>query len=160
AWATLTAGTSILKIGLSFLFITWLGIWGAAYSALLSAILLFVLASIGGQRRYAIKYRRGANMLIFVFAAIVFISTELGSDKLMQIAQSCASAFSDWLLGQNFTLFAMHGAGSSFQTKLPYIIDATFRALIAGSMILVLPLAHTSARRWVMEKLPINLSAS
>src|SRR5690606_12224276 len=26
AWATLTAGTSILKIGLSFLFITWLGI--------------------------------------------------------------------------------------------------------------------------------------
>src|SRR5690606_30900069 len=135
AWALLSGWVSVFKVGLSFLFILWLGILGAAYSALLSAMVLFVLAGHGGQRRYAIQYRSHENILICVAAGVIFVGTELASGPLMQAAQYS----SIWLLGgvNVSALVATDGMVAKLIEKLPYMIDASFRALIVCSALVL-----------------------
>lgn len=139
-WALLSGGVSLAKVGLSFAFIMWLGILGAAYSALVASLILFALASVGGQRRYSIQYRHRQNALIVTAALLIFLIVELGASTIMTAAESTAS----WILsvGGLAALPAGAGVAARLVEKLPFAVDASFRVLIGCGMILLWPLVR------------------
>lgn len=145
AWAVLSGSVSLVKVVLSFAFIMWLGILGAAYSALVSALILFVLATRGGQRRYTLHYRHRENALIVITALLLFALAEVSSSLLMSTAESIAS----WMLSGSAlgALASGTGAMAAVLAKLPFAIDASFRVLVGSGMLLLWPVVRGRERQ-------------
>lgn len=144
-WALLTSGISVAKIGMSFGFVAALGILGAAYSALCAAVVLFVLALRGGQRRYRVHYRGPLNAAIVALALLLFALAEHGDQVLLQSAQACSAALLDGV--PDPTVWAGAELPALLREKLPYAIDALLRCLLGLLLLLLLPLIYPHTRQ-------------
>lgn len=134
SWAMLNSVVSIGKIFFSVFFITWMGILGAAYSALLGAIVLLGFSLAGGQKRFAINYHHGINLMLVSAAFMIFFVTEWTADDLMRWAESLGAIL--------MKTMALPPAikGISLNDKLPILIDGALRATIGLSFALIFPL--------------------
>lgn len=151
AWAKLMGSVAVLKIALSFLFISTWGILGAAYSALCAAAFVFMLGFRGGQRRYFIQFNYRRAGLIAGAALVLFAVPELLSAQLMEASRGIAA----WL-GRSFPALSDPGASGTTlmaREKLPYAIDALLRTAIACLFLALLPKVHPPAWEWLLQKL-------
>jgi len=71
--AKLRAATAVLKVGMSVLFIELWGLYGAAYSACLTAIVLLVAGGWLAQRRYRIDWEWRKITAVAVWATLFFL---------------------------------------------------------------------------------------
>ncbi len=145
AWATLQVTIGIFKVGTSYLFISMLGLLGAAYSGLLAAIITFIFATHGGQKRYKISYKHSANISIMTIALFLFTLIELNTTNLLNLSTQAAA----YLLNA-FT--ELEGLPSELIAKLPYVIDMGLRASLILLFLPVLPFTHPPTKQWIKQR--------
>lgn len=135
AWARTTSIISVTKIVVSVAFVASMGLWGAAYSALLAASVLFFLALQGGQRRYHVQHRHPWNLVIVGAALALFFLAELMADVLLD----CSTSYATLLLSQLREMFVLPGDAGALTEKMSYLIDLVWRILLGALLLVLLP---------------------
>ncbi len=149
--STLRAGTSLGKIGLSWLFITTWGLAGAAWSSTLTWAVLVVWTGILSQRLYPIRLEWGRISLIVGWALIL--------DQICLRAGLDSTAFAGWIrvaaLPWLATMIANGPLGELKEGKLPTMFieraiplsSMIINTMVASLNLLLFPLFHDGARR-------------
>ena len=152
--ARITIVTSVLKLGLSFVLIGIWGLYGAAWSGLLTAVAMAVAQWIYSQRYYRLPIDWGKIVLISVCAG--------GSDDRDRSDRGCVGG----RLGRARPRLGPGGtrgspwdlAGRSeegkvirlVQERTDLVLDLAVRTALVGTFFLLLPVVHVETQRKVL----------
>jgi O-antigen/teichoic acid export membrane protein len=69
-----------VNIGLNFILIPKLGIWGAALTTVISSLLISVISYFVSQKFYPVKYEIGKMLIVFVVGSALYLTSGLFAD--------------------------------------------------------------------------------
>jgi len=153
--SSIRAGTSLGKIGLSWLFITTWGLAGAAWSSALVWALLVIWTGILSQRLYPIRLEWGR---IFVI-----VSAALALDQVCLRAGLETTALAGWLRDQALPQFATTVAesplGAIKDGRIPVLLAERavplsaiiLHTAVASLNLLLFPLFHDGTRKRILR---------
>ncbi len=146
---------SAIKVGLSFLFINLWGLYGAAYSAMVTQAALTAWGSTVAQRRYRIDLEWRKLTLITVSAVAVFVV--LANVDLSDLAgyrwlrDSVLPAAVDGLSGSSLGEWKDGKILRILSERAHLIADLVVRSLLCCVYLLVFPIIHRETRERIVR---------
>ena len=150
-WGKVRGWTSALKLGLSVAFITMWGLEGAAFSALVTALITLTWGARIGQRLYRIDVERVKVVAMVALAGAVFLVLDrvdftaaawldpVRETWMPSVAESVRGSFlGDWKDGKAVVMLT---------ERSDLIVDAVVKFLLACGFLLYLPVVHDPSRR-------------
>ena len=149
--AKLRGGMAVLKVGLSVLFIALWGLYGAAYSACLTAGLLLVLGGRLAQRRYAVAWEWPRIALVAGLAGLFFVvlsNWDLHPLAAWRWLEGSALPRLVDLVSHTFLGTWKEGKAIRILTERSTLMaDLILRTLLCLPYLLVVPVLHPNTRR-------------
>jgi O-antigen/teichoic acid export membrane protein len=156
-WAIMRSVMSVIKIGLSFLFISLWGLYGAAYSACVVAFLTLLWGLKLGQARYRITLETRKILLLSGAAVLLFaLLTRIDfreSGLVQSLSAGAMPRIADFLTHTPLGTWKEGKGIVLLQERADLLLDMMLKTLVAGFYILLFPLAHDPTaqrlRRWL-----------
>ncbi|HKK70216.1 MAG TPA: lipopolysaccharide biosynthesis protein [Candidatus Krumholzibacteria bacterium] len=152
--ARITIVTSVFKLGLSFVLIGIWGLYGAAWSGLLTALAMAVAQWIHSQRYYRLPIDWGKIVLIAVCAGGLMIG--IGQIDVASVA-AWGEPVLGWVQGE---LEGLRGTWLGdlkegkvirlVQERTDLVLDLAVRTALVGTFFLLLPVVHVETQRKVL----------
>ena len=148
--ARIRGWTSALKVIMSWIFITTLGIYGAAISAVITALLSVLIIFPLSQRRYRMILEWKKIGMIVVFSLSMFLLLDHVDVSGTVFALSITGRFLPWLQGVLSSTFLGTWKDGKLIVLIAenrlVIVDIIIKGLISTSVLLLLPMIHESTR--------------
>jgi O-antigen/teichoic acid export membrane protein len=156
-WAYIRIATSIIKIGLSYLFIWLWGLYGAALSASVVAAITLVWAGIVGQSYYRIKieYKKILG-LVAAGGVIYFVLTHVDLQDIgfmRALSQKTVPGLIENLRGTFLGTWKSGAALRILHEKSDLVLDTTGKFLLCLLYLLFWPMVHDRSGRKLRRKL-------
>jgi len=147
----LRGGTSAIKVAMSWFFISTWGIYGAAFSAAVTAILALVLVFRFSQRHYRLRLEWKALLLITVIAIGLFFTLTRWDVSGTAAFQVLDDRFLPWtrdLLDGTFLGGWKDGKLIiALSERSVLVAEILIKGIISASFVLLLPVIHVPTRR-------------
>ncbi|HPF35746.1 MAG TPA: oligosaccharide flippase family protein [Candidatus Krumholzibacteria bacterium] len=156
-WAKVRGVTSAVKVGMSVLFISLWGLYGAAYSACATMIITMIWGGRIGMGLYRFDIEKAKVTAMVVTAVVLYVLL----DRADMASWATLDAARDvWLPGLanalQSTFLGTWKDGKAVIMLLErkdLIVDMAARGLLASSFVLLLPAVHDPTRRKAVGKL-------
>jgi O-antigen/teichoic acid export membrane protein len=144
------AVVSVIKITLSWYFISTWGLYGAVYSAVIANAITFILTIIYSQQRYRIAYEWG-KILVIIFTAAIFFSViskwEVNGSAAFVIVDGKIFPYLSKALGSTYLNTWKNGIILEYLADQSYLFsDIVIRGLASLSYCCIFPLIHRKYR--------------
>jgi len=162
----LRGGTSALKVILSWFFISTWGIYGAAFSAAIIAILALVLVFRFSQAYYRLQLEWKALTLITLIAGGLFVwltRWDVSTTPVFALLNEQILPWSRDLLAHTFLGSWKEGKLiAALDDRSVFVADALIRGALATTFIVVLPIIHPPSRQKCLAfvRTRLNVAAS
>jgi O-antigen/teichoic acid export membrane protein len=149
--ARIAMATSTLKVGLSYLFISLWGLYGAAWSSLVTATVYMIWGHALAQRHYRLPLEWRKLALIAGFAGAVFLAIDrLPTATIAERGEPAIAWTQDRLAGAQDTALGRWKDGKLLRIlsdRTDLILDLVVRSLLVGVYLVILPLVHVETQR-------------
>lgn len=157
-WAVVRSTMAVIKIGLSYLFISLWGLYGAAYSACVVAAITMLWGTRVGQARYRIRveYRKIALLAvaalgIFWWLANVDLS---GIGVIRSLSENGVPRLADWLSTTDVGTWKEGKVVSLLQEKADILLDMLAKILLCTSYLIFFPFVHDPTLQKLQKRFP------
>lgn len=162
-WAVLRGVTSGIKLGLSVLFVSLWGLYGAAFSACITALITLIWGGRLGFKHYSFPMEKGKILLLVVSAVAIFGVLEMADfsdDGWLEPARerwipAAVDAFEGTFLGT----WKDGKITRALDERGDLILDTVVRVGMAAGFFLLLPVVHDPTRKKILGRLGAGQSS-
>jgi len=155
-WAIVRGWCAAIKVGMSVVFISLWGLYGAAYSACGTMLIMLVWGTWLGMKHFFFPIEKAKVGLLLGGAVAMFLILQGADMKSIGLFDPIRTSWMPWLISNlDGTFFSTWKEGKVIvllNERLDLIVDMTMRGLLASGYIVLLPLVHDPSR-WKVQKM-------